>query len=81
MVQDYNQPCCQKPYCDFSGSTGQITGQATTLAPIPGVSTLAPNPVVNPTLAPTPKSRLYILYPCLNAVNFRICLPLHSEIH
>ncbi|XP_060570089.1 uncharacterized protein LOC132728460 isoform X2 [Ruditapes philippinarum] len=55
MVQDYNQPCCKKPYCNFSGTTGEVTGQGTTLAPVPGVSTLAPQPGTFNTPAPTPK--------------------------
>jgi hypothetical protein len=57
MVQDYNQPCCKKPYCNFSGTTGEVTGQGTTLAPVPGVSTLAPQPGTFNTPAPTPKSK------------------------
>lgn len=63
LIKDAASPCCFKPVCNFVPTSGQITGQASTPAPVPGVSTVAPvpnpnpYPNTNPTLAPLPKGQ------------------------
>jgi hypothetical protein len=54
MIKDTAQPWCFKPVCNFVPTTSEITGQLTTLAPMPGVSTVAPTP--NPHPNPYPQS-------------------------
>ncbi|XP_041376891.1 uncharacterized protein LOC121389362 [Gigantopelta aegis] len=46
MVPDAMNPCCHKPYCDFSGVHGQHTGQ--------GHLTPSPGPGIHPTPSPKP---------------------------
>ena len=65
MVPDVMNPCCRKPYCDFSGVHGQHTGQ--------GHLTPSPGPGGHPTPSPKPSKspwRLtYFLFSLFNRDN------------
>ncbi|CAC5385625.1 unnamed protein product [Mytilus coruscus] len=69
LVADYLKPCCKKPYCDFTGTNGQISGTMT-LAPgmVTTLAPLAPGQTRPPTPAPTPKMPDYCMY---NGVPFK----------
>ncbi|KAL5022346.1 hypothetical protein ScPMuIL_001501 [Solemya velum] len=49
MVRDYTNPCCQKPYCDFRGTQGQVTPVGQTPTPGSGHT-----PTLGPGQTPTP---------------------------
>ena len=69
LVADYLNPCCKKPYCEFKGTTGEITG---TMTPAPGLQTTLvplPNGQTRPTPQPTPKMPGGILTLLIEAQN------------
>ncbi|XP_046585152.1 uncharacterized protein LOC124292144 [Haliotis rubra] len=42
LIPDFTDPCCQKPSCDFSGTSGSLSGHGDLKTPAPGYFTPSP---------------------------------------